>query len=331
VTEEKEKESLDQERAPFLTHLGELRRRIVRSLIGVLVGFLICWIFKEQLFQILAAPVLKVLADQKIQVIQSTQELGSFLQGLIQSGLQAKLQIVQPAEGLFAHVAEVIRIISTEVVKTTQSLGPMLKGLAQLGGSDKLQVIHPAEAFFAFLKVSLLGGVALAVPFIFYQIWRFISPGLYSRERRMVWPFIGWGTFCFIAGVCFCYFLVLPFGLKFLANFGSQFMDYKPAVSPYLSFVVRLTFAFGLVFELPVVLFFLGRVGIVNSQQLSRFRKFFLVLAFLMAAILTPPDVFTQILMAGPLLVLYEVSIQLVKVAERRKAAAQKEAEAEFQ
>jgi sec-independent protein translocase protein TatC len=282
VTEEKadEKNGLDEQRAPFLTHLAELRRRIIWSLVGVLVGFLICWFLREQLFEILAAPVLKVLADQQIKVVKSAQNLGPFLQSLVQTGI-----------------------------------GP------------KLQVIHPAEAFFAFLKVAMLGGVALAVPFIFYQFWRFIAPGLYHRERRLVWPFIFWGTVCFILGVLFCYFLVLPFGLSFLANFGGQYMEYRPAVSPYLSFVVRLTFAFGVVFEMPVVLFFLGRIGVVTSKQLSKFRRYFIVLAFIVAAILTPPDAFTQILMAVPLLALYEVSILLVRLAERKKKAAQEEAE----
>jgi len=142
---------------------------------------------------------------------------------------------------------------------------------------------------------------------------------------------MGAGTICFVAGVLFCYFLVLPFGLSFLANFGGEYMDYRPAVAPYLSFVVRLTFAFGLVFELPVILFFFGRIGLVTSKQLSRFRKYAILLAFILAAILTPPDVFTQLLMAGPILMLYEVSIILVRVAEKRKKAAKAEAEAEFQ
>jgi sec-independent protein translocase protein TatC len=285
VTEDKadEKNGLDQQRAPFLTHLAELRRRLIWSLLSVLVGFLICWFLRDQLFEILAAPVFKVLAEQQVKVLKSVENLGPFLQGLVQAGI-----------------------------------GP------------RLQIIHPAEAFFAFLKVALLGGVALAVPFIFYQFWRFIAPGLYTRERRLVWPFIFSGMACFIMGVMFCYFLVLPFGLKFLANFGGQYMEYRPAVSPYLSFVVRLVFAFGVIFELPVVLFFLGRIGIVNSSQLSKFRKYFIVLAFVVAAILTPPDAFTQVLMAVPLLALYEVSIILVRVAERKKKAAREAAEAEF-
>ncbi|MBU0516643.1 MAG: twin-arginine translocase subunit TatC [Proteobacteria bacterium] len=254
----------------------------MRSMLAVLVGFLVCWVFKEYLFQVLAAPVLKVLKHKNVELMKSTEALGPFLQGLVHSGI-----------------------------------------------APKLQVLHPAEAFFAFLKVALLGGVMFAVPVIFYQLWRFVAPGLYQKERRMVIPFMGAGTICFVSGVLFCYLLVLPFGLSFLADFGSQFMDYKPAVAPYLSFVVRLTFAFGLVFELPVILFFFGKIGLVTSKQLSRFRKYAILLAFVLAAILTPPDVFTQLLMAGPILLLYEVSIILVRIAEKKKKAAQ--AEAEFQ
>ena len=150
----------------------------------------------------------------------------------------------------------------------------------------------------------------LATPVIFYQIWRFVAPGLYKHERRVLVPFTAISTFCFLGGAAFGYFVVFPPAFRFLVGYASDILEPLPAVSEYFSLSLRLLIAFGIVFELPVFMVFLAKIGVVNTLFLRRNRKYALLASFIVAAILTPtPDVVNQLLMAGPLIVLYEVSI----------------------
>ncbi len=152
-----------------------------------------------------------------------------------------------------------------------------------------------------------------ASPVIFLQIWRFVAPGLYHHEKKVLLPFVFISTCCFIAGAAFGYFVVFPPAFSFLLGYSSSFLDPMPAVSEYFSLAIRLLLAFGAVFELPVVMVFLGKIGVVDAPFLKKNRKYALLIAFVIAAILTPtPDVINQLLMAGPLVILYEVSIVAV-------------------
>jgi len=145
---------------------------------------------------------------------------------------------------------------------------------------------------------------------IFHQIWRFIAPGLYKHEQRILVPFTAISTLCFLGGAAFGYFVVFPPAFRFLVGYASEILDPLPAVSEYFSLSLRLLIAFGIVFELPVFMVFLGKIGVVNAPFLRRNRKYALLLSFIVAAILTPtPDIINQLFMAGPLIVLYEVSI----------------------
>jgi len=164
-------------------------------------------------------------------------------------------------------------------------------------------------------------------PFIFYQLWMFIAPGLYRREKKYVIPFVVASTILFVGGALFGYFVVFPFGFKFFIGFSNEFVKALPSVKQYFSFAIKLLFAFGVVFELPVVIFFLTKMGIVTPELLSRKRKYAILLTFVLAAILTPPDVITQCMMAGPLIILYEIGI-LVSRTARNKKKAKKEKEA---
>ncbi len=177
----------------------------------------------------------------------------------------------------------------------------------------ELIFIAPTEAFFAHLKVAFLAGLVVAWPFICYQIWTFVVPGLYDYERRYTLPFVVGATVMFLLGGAFVYTLILPLGMAFLLAYGSALLVPMISVGAYVSFAVRLFLAFGLVFELPLVVVLLAKLGLVTPQTLARNRKYVVVLSFLVAAVLTPPDVFTQVLMALPLLVLYEISIWLVR------------------
>ncbi len=176
------------------------------------------------------------------------------------------------------------------------------------------------EAFFTYLKISFFSGIVLASPYIFYQIWKFISPGLYPHEKKYIIPFVIVSTIFFTTGIFFAYFVVFPYGFKFFLSFQNEYIKALPSIKQYLSFCLKLLFAFGVIFELPVFMYFLAKIGVVNSILLTKNRKYVIVLIFIVAAILTPPDVFTQFLMAVPLLMLYEISILVVKFVEKRKA-----------
>lgn len=176
------------------------------------------------------------------------------------------------------------------------------------------------EAFFTYLKISFFAGLFLASPVVLYQIWKFISPGLYPAEKKYVVPFVITSTLLFISGVCFAYFIVLPPAFRFFVDFSTDFFRPMFTLKEYLSLTLKLLLAFGIVFEIPVFLFFMTKVGLVDSRTLARKRKYAILIIFIAAALLTPtPDAFTQILMALPMMALYEVGILVSKLGERNR------------
>lgn len=175
------------------------------------------------------------------------------------------------------------------------------------------------EMFIAYIKVALIAGVILAVPVIFYELWMFLAPALYQREKRYLVPFVLFSSILFVAGSMFGYAIVFPYGFQFFISFATEDIKALPSVKQYFSFAIRLLLAFGIVFELPVVVFFMTKIGLINPESMKKFRKFAILGAFMLSAILTPPDVATQIMMALPLIILYEVSIMISKGAYRKK------------
>ncbi len=194
--------------------------------------------------------------------------------------------------------------------------------LSVMPPDEKLIYTGLPEAFFTYLKVAFLAGLFLAVPVIVYQLWMFIAPGLYDREKRLVLPIVFLSSVFFLGGALFGYFVVFPFGFKFFMGFASDAIKPLPSVKEYLSFSTKLLFAFGVVFELPLFVTFLAKLGIVDVPFLKAKRKYAILLFFVFAAILTPPDVITQVLMAGPLILLYEVSIFGARIFGKKKAKA---------
>lgn len=190
--------------------------------------------------------------------------------------------------------------------------------LAALQQGNTLIFTGVTEAFFTYLKVSLLSGIMLAIPVILYQFWMFIAPGLYRKERKIMLPIVFLSSFFFLAGALFGYFIVFPYGFKFLLGFASPNIRAMPAMKEYLGFASKLLLAFGLVFEMPLVITFLARLGLVSVDFLKKNRKYAILLFFTFAAILTPPDVVTQIMMAIPLMLLYEISIIGARIFQRR-------------
>ncbi len=192
---------------------------------------------------------------------------------------------------------------------------------AHLPEGSVMQYIGIPEAFLTYLKICLFGGLIFALPVILYQIWKFVAPGLYVKERRYALPFVLFSTIFFLGGASFCYYVVFPFVFRFFMSFSGETLRAMPAIKQYLSFATRLIIAFGLVFEMPVFFFFMGRIGLIGYQGLARQRRLAFVLVFLAAALLTPPDVVSQLLLAGPLLLLFELSIQIVRVTGKKRPA----------
>ena len=233
----------------FMEHMVELRKRLFRVFLIVCVGTLAAYFFKEDLFNLLMEPLLKVL-----------EPIGGHLQ----------------STGLY-------------------------------------------ETFFTLLKVSLVAGVFGTSPLIFYQFWRFITPGLYAEERRLLAPIAVCSAFFFTGGAMFGYYVVFPFAFDFFASYSSDIIQLTPKVSEYFSFSLKMLLAFGFVFEMPLVIFFLARLGMVSSKWLRKQRKYAILLCFIVAAILTPPDVISQLCMAGPLVALYELSIWVAHFLGKKK------------
>ncbi len=186
-------------------------------------------------------------------------------------------------------------------------------------GTSLIFTSYP-EAFFTYLKLALTAGVFVSSPLILYEIWAFVAPGLYEHEKKLAIPFVFFSSLFFVGGGLFGYLVVFPTAFKFLAQFTGESFKLMPSVSEYFTLSMRLLLGFGLAFELPVLMAFLGLLGIVNPAMLRKNRKYALLIIFVIAAILTPtPDVLNQILMAGPLILLYELSIWLVQLVSFRR------------
>lgn len=174
----------------------------------------------------------------------------------------------------------------------------------------ELFFFEPAEALWMHFKISFIAGFILSTPVIFYEVWKFVSPGLLLKEKRYALPFVFVTTFLFLLGSLFCFIIVLPFAINFLLTYKTENMKPMLSVGKYIDFCMKFILGFGAVFELPVLLVFLTKMGIVSTEFLSKNRKYAVLMAFIVAAVLTPtPDAFNQTLMAVPIILLYEVGI----------------------
>jgi sec-independent protein translocase protein TatC len=194
---------------------------------------------------------------------------------------------------------------------------------------EKLIFTGLPEAFFTYLKVAFLAGLIVASPVLVYQFWMFVAPGLYRKERRLLAPVIILSTLFFVGGALFGYFIVFPWGFKFFLGFATETIRPLPSMREYLGFATKVLLAFGLSFELPIVITFMARMGLVTVPFLKKNRKYALLLFFVFAAILTPPDVVTQVMMALPLAVLYELAIVGARVFGRKAPEPDADPEAE--
>ncbi len=219
---------------------------------------------------------------------------------------------------LSVFIAFIIAFIFHEIILewVTAPLNEALTEVAHLSkkAADGMVTTHQVGgAFFVALKVSFFAGLLGALPFILYQLWLFIAPGLYNNEKKMVLPFVVGGSIMFLVGVLFAYYVVTPFGFQFLITFGSFLYTPLINIEDYVGFFTKIMMGFGIAFELPVFAYFLALLGLVTDKTLKDFFKYAVLIIFVLAALLTPPDVLTQLLMAFPLIVLYGASILIVK------------------
>jgi sec-independent protein translocase protein TatC len=193
--------------------------------------------------------------------------------------------------------------------------------LVRLARPHQLIAFKPTEIFVSYFKVAFYTGIAIAMPLLVYQLFRFLAPGLTKVERRWILVSLPAVTILFVTGVLFCYFLVLPSALDFLLNFGSADIVSSPTISEFLSFVTTFLLAVGVAFETPVIVFLLALLGIATPKRLSKFRRWAIVLAFVIAAIITPtPDPVNQTIVAIPIILLYELGIIFAKIGVRKPA-----------
>ena len=276
---------LEASRAPLLAHLTELRTRLVICVAALAVGFVVCFAFAEPIYLFLLHPF----------------------------EIAANLFAAQKAGG--AHGGPFDLLLA-------------LAGLRDVprAGAEDLQFVFtaPLEFFFTKLKLAGFGALMLTFPIIAWQLYRFVAPGLYRRERKAFLPFLLAAPLLFALGAALVYFIMLPFVLWFslsqqIVGAGNISVQLLPKVSDYLSLVTTLLLAFGLCFQLPVVVALMGLAGIVSSKALAAGRRYAIVGVVVVAAVVTPPDPISQLMLAVPLVLLYEVSIWCVRLIELRR------------
>jgi len=241
------------------------------------------------------------MLDEQLPFTSHLEELRKRLMIAMGAWLVAFIGCYSFAERLFEYISE-----------------PVRKALPE---GSSLVFINATEPFFTYLKIGAIAGALVAMPIIFWQIWAFVAPGLYSHEKRFAIPFVVASCLCFACGTYFGFFYVFPTIFTFLISFGTSVGGINAMLSmgSYLTLSTRLLLAFGLVFELPVIIFFLARMGVVDHLWLRKQRKFALLAAFIIGAILTPPDVFSQTAIAVPFIILYEVGIIVARMFGKKK------------
>lgn len=229
---------------------------------------------------------------------------------------ERKMTVVEHLEELRERLIKSAIALMVTTLFSLLFASRFLKILIAPAGGVKPIFLRPTEGFITYMRVALLNGVALAMPIIVYQAIRFIVPGLKANERRYLYIILPGAAVSFLVGVAFAYFAMLPFALRYLLRFGSDIAEARWAIGEYIAFVTTLMFWVGVVFETPLLFFFLAKLGIVTPRMLSSNRKYAVLAAAILAAVITPtPDPFNMLLVMAPLIVLYEIGVLLAKLA----------------
>lgn len=321
-------------RMSFTGHLEELRRRLLICVVALVAGMAVSYAFRDQLFEFILTPLFMaresvdgVVEPEPEEMPQTAEEIAREAQKLSKQALSSDdpdraVRYAAKAAGLAAKAVEAVE--RGEEIRAERE---------RLRRQRSIAYTNPVKPFWVSLQLALVGGICLSFGIILFQIWAFIAPGLYPREKRYAIPFVLAATGCFLGGAGFGYRFVFPIGFGFLTRFSREIalaqnieMSDVTTVDAFVSIALKLLLAFGLVFELPVVISFLAMAGIVDHKQLWRFGRYFIVIAVIVGAMLTPPDVISQLMMAVPMALLYLISIGLAFILHPSRRKAREEA-----
>jgi sec-independent protein translocase protein TatC len=322
----------------FLEHLDELRKRIVNSLIVLILAFTLCWFVSKQIYNFLSVPIRKALSEasrreipvegltgnEKVYPIANLQEgeSGRYVfdrsttlgVSVVSSGTSVLAKVEKDATGKIGlFTAEPIFInnaIIPKGIRLPVNFGDTNETDSSEASADERMVVTTAtEAFTLYVTVSLYAAIALSIPFLLFQVWGFISPALYKHERSYVTPFIGLSTISFVLGAAFAYYILFPPAVKYLLGVGSDF-QFMLRATDYFDFITIIMLAMGLVFQMPAITYVLARIGLVSAGLLARSWKIAIVVILIVAAVVSPTgDIPNMMLFASPMMVLYVISI----------------------
>jgi sec-independent protein translocase protein TatC len=303
-------------------HLEELRIRLILAILGLVVGTIIALSFGRRIIEFIEGPynrIMKGYAEAKVEEFHApwTYISDKFLDNLLQA-----IDSDPNAPSIDPNVVTFAQKIHSDTIAALVEDPNYVSAVADIlsSASDKLVVLAPADPFVGYMKISLIAGLIIASPWVFYQLWMFVAAGLYTNERRYVRIAVPFSTALFVIGALFFLFVVAPVSLKFFLGFGSYIgVSSSWTFQKYVSFVTMLMLVFGLAFQTPIAIFVLNRTGLVSIENLKKSRKYVIIAMFLIAAIATPPDVISQITLAIPLYALFELGILLSWLAERKK------------
>jgi sec-independent protein translocase protein TatC len=331
----------------FLEHLDELRTRLMRSVLFVFVAATFCWFVSDRIYRFLAVPIERALAEaqrrqvpiegltgnEQILSLSSLKEndLGRYVfseeikigTGLVPVGASVVARAAKDAQGKLGLFTEEPLYVGNTVLPKGARLPVDFIALpaAYAGDSDKLIVTSALDAFSLYVKVSLYAALCLSVPFLLWQIWAFVSPGLYPHERGYVTPFILLSSISFVLGAMFAYWVIFPPAAKYLLGIGSDFRLLLKA-DDYFDFIILVMLGMGVVFQMPAITYVLARIGLVTAKYLVKIWKTALIVILISAAVISPTnDIPNMMLFAAPMIVLYIVSIFVAWIFNRPRTA----------
>ena len=315
--------------ADLKPHLAELRKRLGLSVASIILAFILAFTFHNAILTWITTPLNDALTKVGRLVESQSKTTWTMKSDANQTQITEEKAPSSIADRLAKSLTEAsnladkkLQILLQDAAKSAKELVQVLQKEEQGAKNTfagKITTHQVGGAFFVALKVSFFAGLLGALPFILYQLWLFIAPGLYDNEKKMVTPFVVGGSVMFFVGVLFAYYVVTPFGFQFLITFGSFLYTPLINIEDYVGFFTKIMFGFGMAFELPVFAYFLAILGLITDKSLKDFFKYAVVIIFVVASLLTPPDILTQLLMAAPLIILYGISILIVKMVNPYK------------